>query len=471
MLVLDHRFRRVLRAVWLMGLASMLPIHVSAQTVPVPQPPDERIVSSRRPFRGLFHVGARPPGREQSLILTASAYGGYDDNVIFDQPGGSIEPGRQIGGGIVGTEGGLRYTKNDGRLFFNANLDGGVRYVPNRSSLTAASYGAGAGLSYQLTRRTTFHVAQNVEFEPFYQFAPFAAFPDESLGTEMPSNLDFTVLKRSSVLLGTEADLEQQLSRRSTVTLSYDFFDQRFAHGATPGEVTDVRSQGGSIRFHRSLSRYLGFHLGYEYRHFRYPFAAGQTAQNFDGHNIDAGVDYTRTLAFSRQTAFSFSTGSTIFKISGQTFYEATGRADLAHRFDRRGNWQGRVAYNRDVTFIPGFRTPFFADAVTAELQAILGRRLQISATGGYLKGQLGLVTYSPDVTTGTAGITTTYALTDYLGVIADYNYYNYNFASAALLPAGFRPYLNRNSARVGLNLRLPLLQSPIQTQPQGTRP
>ncbi len=481
MFVLDQRLRRALRPVRLACLASVLSIHASAQTSaaqtlpaqtpPVQNPPaetpaaqtpagdDEPLRSSRRPFRGLFHVGGQAPGREQSLILTASTYGGYDDNVINDQPGGSATPGAQVGGGILGTEADLLYTKNNGRMAFTSSLDGAIRYVPNRSSLTAASYGAGAGLSYQLARRTHVQVGQNVGVQPYYQFGPFAGFPDESLGSVVPSNLDFTVLKRSSVLIGTEASLDQQLSRRSTMTLGYEFYDQRFDRNTSQGSVPDLRSQSGSIRFNRSLSRYMGIHVGYEYRHITDPSGG---ALNLDGHNIDAGIDYTRTLAFTRRTAFSFSTGSTIFKVARQTFYGATAHANLSHRFDRRGTWEGRLAYNRDVTFVASFRAPFFGDAITAELQGIVGRRLQISMTGGYLKGQLGLVTQSADLHTGTAGISTTYALNDFLGVTLDYTYYTYDFSSVSVpeLPTGFRPRLSRNSVRAGLTLRLPLLLS-----------
>jgi hypothetical protein len=447
------RLRRFVQGALVIIAIAVLPLCAFAQP---PQP--------ARPFRSLFNARPQQPGREQSLVLTVSGYGGYDDNVIGGQAGAGTDPRAQVGGGVVGTDAGLAYTKMAERTQFIANVGGGARYFPNSSTLSAASYSAGAGLSYQLAHRTRIQVGQNVGFQPYYQLGLFAGFPDQSLGAVQPSNLDYTVLKRSSILLGTRASLDQQLSRRSTLTLDYDFFDQSFESGndqTSTGELTspsnnaaDLQSHGAGIHFRRQVSRYMSVRLGYQYRHAIYSFPERRTV---DGHNIDAGVDYSRSLPLSRHTTLSFSTGSTMVSFDGRRYYNVTGNANLSHQFTP--NWQGRVAYNRDLSFVASLLQPMFADSVTTQLQGILARRVMVTLTGGYLSGQLGLAQETTHVHTATGAFSLVYAFTDFLGATADYSYYSYNFSNNTELPTGLRPRLDRNSVRGGLTVWLPLIR------------
>ncbi len=439
------QLRQLVLGVLVIAAAIMaLPVRALAQ----PQQP-------ARPFRSLFNARPQQPGREQSLLFTASAYGGYDDNVIGGQAGIGSNPANQVGGSVLGGDATLTYSKNvEQRTSFMANLSAAERYYPHNSDLSAASFSVGAGVSHQLAHRTRVHASENVGFQPTYQLGLFPNFPDESLGAVLPSNLDYAVLKSTSVLSNTNVSLEQQLSRRSSLTLDYEFFDQTFRADSAETGAADLQSQGAGIHFRRQLNRYMGLRLGYEYRHAVYNYPARNVV---DGHNIDAGVDYARSIGLSRHTTFSFSTGSTIVSFNGERFVNVTGNANLSHLFSR--NWQGRVVYNRDLSFVASLSQPVFADSATAQLQGILAQRVSMTVSGGWLSGTLGLATQTSRVNTGTGAVSLVWALTDYLGATADYSYYSYDFSNATALPIGLKPRFDRNSVRGGLTLWLPLLR------------
>src|SRR5262249_51899533 len=152
--------------------------------------------------------------------------------------------------------------------------------------------------------------------------------------------------------------------------------------------------------------------------------------------NIDAGLDYARSLSFSRRTQFSFSTGSSIVQTSqlGRTF-RVTGNAYLSHEFTR--DWQGQFAYLRDVGFFGNFGTPIFSDSASFCLRGVVGDRMQLTLTTGYLSGQLGLMDGASTFHTFTGTASLLYALTQLLGVDVSYSYFDYNFAQNAALPPG----------------------------------
>ncbi len=447
------------------------------QQEPPPQP--LTIEQPEGPFREVFARRQRREGT-QSMTFSLSGYGGYDSNVIGDTNGVGFDPSVQAGGsGLVGADAGLQYAKTGHRASFAGNLDGSYRYFPSRRSLSTSSVDAGVGLVYQLAHRTSVRLQESFAYEPYYQLGFFPSLGEPDLGAPIPSNLDFAVVKRQSVISTTSASIEQQLSRRSTLTFDAQYFSQTLGHiptirqpatqgtagqpgaqdttGQAAAQNDDARGYGGGLHFSRLLSRYMTFRLGYEYLQFTYP---EPTRRILKSNSIDAGVDYSRSLAFSRHTSLSFSTGTSIVSYDNRRFGEITGTASLVHLFTR--NWQGALSYNRDMNFVQTLSRPLFADTASAELQGIINKRWLMSITGGYLSGRLGLSRSDSEnstVRTGTGAFSLAYALTDYLRATFDYSYYTYRFSNDLVLPTtGLPPSFDRNSVRGGLQLVLPLI-------------
>src|SRR5262245_42287365 len=88
--------------------AVLIPADVSAQLIGENEPPPE---SMRRPYRGLFGSPGDPQ-TPQSLILSASLFGAYDDNVASGLLEGSnnIDPRLQESGTYSGANVGLNYS-------------------------------------------------------------------------------------------------------------------------------------------------------------------------------------------------------------------------------------------------------------------------------------------------------------------------------------------------------------------------
>lgn len=431
-----------------------------AQPVTQPQEPDG-------PFRELFVRPRRQSG--QSLTFSLSGYGGYDDNVIGDQSGPAADPRAQTGGSsLLGGDASLQYSKASRRASFAANLGGSYHYFPSQSSLSTSAVSAGVGLSYQLGHRTTMRLDEGFSYQPYYQLGLFPGLGEPDLGAAIPSNLDFVVLKRQSILTTSTASVEQQLSRRSTLTFDGQFFTQTLDQPAsttttgagtttTPASTDNVSGYTAGIHFKRQLTRYLSLRLGDEFRHFVYPAPDRRVLQ---GNNIDAGVDYSRSLPFSRHTSLSFRTGSAIVSIEGRRYGNVTGSASLVHLFSR--NWQGSLSYNRDMSFVQTLSQPLFGDSASAALQGIMYRKLLLSISGGYMSGRLGYSKEEQDsskLRTGTGALTLAYAITNALRANLSYTYFSYNFSGDALLPVGLQPSFDRNSVRGGLSLVLPLIR------------
>jgi opacity protein-like surface antigen len=422
-----------------------------------PQPPGRT-----RPFRGLFGGAPQDPSRAQTLTLTLNASTGYDDNVIADQSGVGNDPRNQVGSALVGGGGTLTYTKTARRLSFSANSMFDTRYYPEQSALSASSYGAGAGLSYQLSRRTRVSLNQNVAYQPSYQFGGlFPGFSNEPiLGEGVPSNLDLAVSRRASWITNSNVMLDRELGRLSSVQVQYGYSQQKFTENpldenGNPLTAGDLTSQQAGIRFRRRFTRYMSLRLGYEYIHGVYPFPVSTKVEN---HNIDVGLDYARTLSFSRKTSFSFATGSSIVQTSqlGRT-YRVTGNAYLSHEFTP--NWQGQLSYLRDVGFFGNFGTPIFSDSFSFRLRGVVASRMQVTLNTGYLSGQLGLMEGASSFHTFTGTASMIYALNQLMGLDVSYSYFDYNFAQNAALPPGVQPRFDRNSVRAGVTLWLPLIR------------
>lgn len=450
-----------------------------------PQMPDA-------PFRDLF-VGGRKRTSGQSMSFTLAGYGGYDSNVVGDQGVASagIDPRAQGGGSsMLGGDAGFQYSTTKRRASFSVNAAGSYRYFPDKSSLSTTGVNGGIGAQFVLGRRTQLRLDQGFAYQPYYQLGLFPGLgePGADLGAAVPSNLDFVVLRRQSIVSTSSASIEQSLTRRSTLTFNGQYFRQTLDNPTVPttptspttttgtdvtGIITpangtnttntstfsneDVQGYTAGVHYRWQATRYVSVRLGDEYRRFTYPNATQRVLQ---GNNIDAGVDYSRSLPFSRHTTLSFRTGTAIVDIDGRRYGNVTGSASLTHMFNR--NWQSALAYNRDMSFVQTLAAPLFGDSASASLQGIIGRRTFVGLTGGFMSGRLGYSKSEADsskLNTGTGAFQLAYAFTNNLRATFDYSYFTYHFSETALLPQGLQPSFDRHSVRGGLQLVLPLIR------------
>ena len=404
-------------------------------------------VRPERPYRGLFASSSSIA--EQQLAINASLGSGYDDNILADAQGRTTSSALAPSGGRDGMFGnsalGLSYSLDLDRVTLDAAGNTGVRYYPSMSAEQrfVGAQDARAMTSVALTDNTTLSAAAAVARRP-HQLAdvwapasPLGGEPDADV-LDLPSTFDFY---RRYVGSGS---LKHQLARRLTLQADY-------AHnwGEAPEGLAFTRHQSGA-GLTWGLARGLALQAGYAYSEARYRFAGTRLEQ----HNIDAGLNYSRALSFSRRTTLAFSTGSMAVRHQEQVVYRATGSAELTHEMGR--TWEASLAYSRGGRFTETWDAPLFSDVLTATLAGSLSRRIQLSASaGGSMRTLNGERDRGFESYWGTA--MASLALNRYLNAGVNYLYTQHDFDRNFPVPGAWPEQGGRQRLSVHVGMWMPL--------------
>jgi opacity protein-like surface antigen len=247
------------------------------------------------------------------------------------------------------------------------------------------------------------------------------------------------------------ADYSRRISRRMSVVTTYNYDVRESVSGGTNG----FRRHSVRGRLTRDIGRGLGVYAGYGYSHARFEGADDE----FTHHNIDVGVDFTRSLSLSlsRRTLLSFSTGTAAYRnLAGAFRFRATGSARLSHEMGR--TWNASLAYNRGLSFVETWREPVFIDSAVAGVGGMLSRRAQLQFTARALLGGSNSGSYGDaESVSATGGLTV--ALTRHVSTGLTYVYYRQQFADTLLLAEGFPHEFSGQSIRASVSVWAPLFQ------------
>lgn len=449
------------------GLAA--PGAVSAQSKASAEP-----ASVRRPFRGLF--GAPPsPDSPQSLTLTGSLFGAYDDNLLAAVSQRTVHnPFLQKSGPYAGADAGLNYTaeKTGERLTLGVLSAGQVRFVrrtrDTSTTDTTADGFADLHADWHMTRSTTLLVRETVSYSPRYNFS-LTPLAGEDLADDIATLDDpaYDLFDLRAVRGASTVFLQQGIAKDTTLAAGYLFravqvLDSSSVRGS---QFHDYRTNVGSFQLNHAhhVTRYSELVLGYD---LRVSDRNSQTGEPAVLHRINAGVNYSRPLSFSRRTTVSFATGSAIIPPGqrpgvtddARTRYRLTGNASIVHEMGR--TWTAQLAYNRGVRARDGFGELYFNDDLYASLEGLVTRRLSwtstarwsVSALDGSVPGRNGHRGQS-------ASTQATFALNRIFGIYARYIYYSYRFDQGVTLDPRLPRDFERNGVRIGLTTSLPLFR------------
>jgi hypothetical protein len=404
-----------------------------------------------RPYRGLFASGDTTLG--QQLALNASLGGGFDDNIVADALQHTNRGGPNAAGpdGFLGNAGlGLTYSLNLDRLKLDASGHSGVRYYPSLEDSGSNQYVS----------------SENGQIAALFRLSDATSLSANATGTRRPQNLDNVLSPATDFGVGPEtndldlpttfdyyrryggsAQLSQKLTRQLTFHANYG---QRWSETPEGPGFTSRRAGGGLVV---GVARGLALRAGYEYSEGDYRHADGRRVEN---HNIDAGIDYSRALSFSRRTTLSFSTGSSAVEHEGHTRYRATGAANLAHEIGR--TWTASLAYFRGVRFVETWDVPLFSDVMSASLAGLFNRRIQVSSSAGGSMRQLGLDSSRRGFTSywGTTNISI--ALSRHLNFGVNYLYTQHRFDTEVPLPTLWPQRGERQRVTAHIGVWMPLL-------------
>jgi opacity protein-like surface antigen len=410
-----------------------------------------------RPYRGLFGNGGADA--RETLILNTSIGGGYDDNLLLDQPGGSAgDPRIAKSGGLGLFNASLAYNNNKDRGSIGAMAGASTRYYPTQDEDPyVGAYGAAVGGSYRYGTRSTLSVNQSVSYQP-YTFATLFPLLIEPLPGQFPDQaLDLATGKQEYLSLYSNARLSHAMSRRTTFVANYGFNVSETAFtvldAIDPGDML-FSGHNAYAGITYALSRDASMRAGYGYTDgsFSNSTTRGRT------HNIDVGIDYRKALSFSRRTTFSFSTGTAALTNGDRTNFQFIGSANLAHEIGR--SWLANVAYDRSFNFVDTLLLPVFQDSLSASIGGLISRRVDFQSGVRAIVGTFGYDVSRASNTFDTfqayAGIS--YAVTRFMQVGTNYSFYRYRFDDFAPLPLAVPRNVDRQSVRAQLNFWLPLM-------------
>lgn len=418
-----------------------------------------------RPYKGLF--GSSQTGdTEQSLSAQVSTGGGFDDNVYVDQEariGLPNNPRNGTASQYASGSGSLSYSLSRKSLSLFASGSSSAQYYFQMDDGLVTTYGGHVGLSWAMSSRSRLTLSQGLTYQPL---SAFAFFPDvielEPGDTPSPTSQElgghFGTTRERYLTTNGGVDFTRTLSKRSSV--SFSFYHARNDYSATNFDVRDTSIAG---RFTRSLSKGLGLRLGYAYRTTDYGGGIGGP-KAYDARTIDAGVDYNRSLSFSRRTKLSFATGTGAYNDQANTFYIVTGNVHLNREIGR--TWNASLRYDRGVNVDNQLRQPTVSDSLSAGFGGLISRRVQYHASAGAARGYVGF-TNSSDYTSYTASTGIGFDVSRNTSLSVDYAFYNYGFAAAGLTPIGVPQKLTRNTVQANLNFWLPLMRG---RTPNATR-
>jgi hypothetical protein len=400
-----------------------------------------------RPYRGLF--GAGPLDTRQSLSATASLGVAWDSNLAADARRNRFARiiDAPLGAGTLGQgSAALSYSISRGPLSGGASVSSAARYYPSAASAIyrqeSASARARLGLPW------SFAVSTSASYRPYTLTSLFPITYAPELD-ESSAEFEFGASREHFVSYTGGVGWSRQLSRRTTASASYSY-----ASRATTADVPQYMSQGagGSIRY--NLGRGLDARVGYGYGEVRY-----ESRDPITHHSINAGLDFNRSLSFSRRTTLAFDTGMAAAgdpENADRLRYRATGSASLRHELGR--TWDVSLVYHRGLRFTDDWSAPLFSDSVSARLAGMISRRFRVHARAGASTGRIGYGESNGfDTFYGDTGIG--FALGRFASVGSSYRYHHHRLDDAIIPSPGLVSSLDRHSVHAFISVWAPLFQ------------
>ena len=236
-----------------LAVAMALTPVVSAQRS-APEP-----ASVRRPYRGIF--GAPPdPSAPQSLVVSASVYGAYDDNILAGLSDGRIRRSwLQRSGTYWGTYGAINYTlqKHGERVTVGAQSDAQLQYRQAGESHVTPYYTGDLIVDVRLTRSMTLGAQQSVSYQPNYSLSltPVGGADFGGDIAVMPDP-DLALFPLQAWRTSTTATLSQRFGPNTMVSGAYNFrtvnIGQADLQDGQHSRFRDYRAQSAMGRFEHS---------------------------------------------------------------------------------------------------------------------------------------------------------------------------------------------------------------------------
>jgi hypothetical protein len=323
-----------------------------------------------------------------------------------------------------------------------------VGYSKTIDHVVPISNGGSLEATVQLPGAGDVQASQTFAYSPSYLHELFPT------GAVSEINPDYQIAQVNSYSYDSRMTVGFGSVRGTRVTTTAEYTHTRFEAASTDFALLTL-----AAKVQQAISPRA--HVSFEYDHRIGGYALGTTRED----RLTIGADYAYPLSRRRRATFHGSLSPSTLEVPAplQTdFTETTadrggrvfawqGEAGVECEF--RANWRASVTYRRDMNYLPVLATPLLSNGTYAEFSALLTRRFDMTAHGGYASGQSGFDSRLRNLITSTAEARARYGLSRSIAAYVEYLYYRYDFRdqtpAVVALPTGFR----QHGIRVGMML------------------
>ena len=401
-----------------------------------------------------------------SLVLNGTVFGGYDDNVSQggDFSGTPGPPPLLSTSGTVGQFAlGLGYRRGRGRSGIDLDAQGSMLTYGGGIDVGSSQsadliFGAHTGLG----RTTMLNVSQGLTYDTTYGLGTLNVLQGPATGiAELPTSSAVEgVVQQTSWASNTALSLDQQLSRRDTAAVGYNYARRTFT--GSNGETS--ASHSANAGYSHSVSRTTSLSASYAYAQSEYAgsFTSGPR-RPVDSHNVEGSVGFTKRVTPRRSARVGFGGGAMHVEtvstalLAPYSYWAPTYNVDA--RLDLSPTWALSGNLVRTTSGFEGISgETFLSDVGGVSVGGAVGSRVILLFSGGGAHGNVDPSAQgSGSYTTVTGATQLSVRLTRSLSATAQYTYYRYAFSEDTELPSSLPPRFNRNAVNVGLTLALPL--------------
>jgi hypothetical protein len=395
----------------------------------------------------------------QGLVLTASALGGYDDNLTAGSGTGAGIVPRAIASGSTGyLDATLDYFRGNTSRAIRIGSTGNLRAYPGHLDGPASGGIATVEARTTVGRTLTVRASERVGYEPFFGvFSPGASSASlpPAIGETVPATVLF---ERRSLSSASSLSFHQQWTRHDSTLFSYSYRVQQF----TGDDYGDNSSHDVRAEYRRRLARGVRVRGDGRYMNREHTGADGSRVETPE-YRIEGGSDIVTTLSRRRYLRVSAAGGTTRIASTG-----APGREPY-HAWVPTGGGSATLGLTSLWSVEGGYRRHFsLLRGLTNELY---GTHTAYLTTGGPVAARTEVrvgTTYSSWRTPVVSGVNdalrvyggsaqVTVSLNARTAAAAGYYYYHHRYSNPSALPTGFPPKYDRHAVRVGLTVRFPL--------------
>ena len=329
-------------------------------------------------------LGSGPAAAEAQPVIAPGSLRVSFDSIVEAVKEGAPGAGAQ-GGSRLGVELSHERTSRRGALRLWSGLLADPRWeTAGARSLAASTHVDG---SVTLTRRTRLEFSERISATPTDLFASFGAAAPM---TGSPTVRTGSELQNARTIAH---------SGRASVTHTLGARSQALIYASQSISRSDrdrVVASGGGGRIAHRLGIYAGWHAGYGFALTNSEqVAPDHVVQVIDRrHDLDLGLDYARSLPFSRRTKIGVTTGATVLSGRDGRRLRSNSTARVDHRVTQA--WSISGDYTRPIEYVAGLVEPLVSDAVRFSATGGLPWRMAVALSAGMAAGTLGTSGKSP---------------------------------------------------------------------------